>query len=247
MDNSSARRLLYTFLMGGCLGATIIMVLVAYLVMTGKAPWLTAAGVGTGAPDVNARYLDGYGTAVTTSAASKVLITDSSGYLPDSSVDSGAIVDGTIAAADISSSAGITSAQIADGTITSADVNSNLLIQCKRTSTAVNGTYCGSWAGCNTACVSNFGSGWYMPDWSTTKLKFLRVPAQVYGVGGWDGYGNGVAGWVEYSGYANCTHWSSIYGSGNGAYLYPSSGVWNINLGNGTTCNTAYQIWCCPG
>lgn len=49
--------------------------------LRGDLPGLLAAGVGTGAADVNARYLDGFGTAVTTSAASKVLVTDGSGYL----------------------------------------------------------------------------------------------------------------------------------------------------------------------
>ena len=65
--------------------------------------FLRAAGINTGAADVNARYLDGYGTATATSS-SKVYISDGSGYLPDGSVDTGAILDGTVASGDLAGS-----------------------------------------------------------------------------------------------------------------------------------------------
>ena len=57
------------------------ILLVSYSFFTNDLPFMRAAGVGTGAPDINARYLDGYGTA-TSSVANKVLITDAQGNLP---------------------------------------------------------------------------------------------------------------------------------------------------------------------
>ena len=80
------------FIAGTVFGISLCLI---YMFLTGNLPFLKAAGVGTGAPDINAKYLDGYGTA-TTSTSSKVYISDASGYLPDSSVDTGAIVNGTI-------------------------------------------------------------------------------------------------------------------------------------------------------
>ena len=103
------KQTLYTLLAGACLGVVIVL---AVLVLSDNVPWLKAAGVGTGAPDVNARYLDGFSTQQGgTAAANKIYVSDTSGYLPDNSVDTGAIVDGTVSSADI-----------ADGTITSADI-----------------------------------------------------------------------------------------------------------------------------
>ena len=57
------------------------ILLVSYSFFTNDLPFMRAAGVGTGAPDINARYLDGYGTATTTGAANKILVTDSTGYV----------------------------------------------------------------------------------------------------------------------------------------------------------------------
>jgi len=92
-----SRQTLNTFIVGLCVGITVIL---TYMLLSGNLPWLKAAGVGTGAPDVNARYLDGYGTSLSSSSA-KIYISDASGYLPDGIVDSGAIVDGTIVDADL--------------------------------------------------------------------------------------------------------------------------------------------------
>lgn len=133
---------LYTFLVGASVGVATLSVILLVMVLNGSLQRLLAAGVGTGAPDVNARYLDGYGTSLS-AAANKIYVSDASGYLPDNSVDSGAIVDGaitsadiaadTIAAGDIAAGAvgtseiadgSVTSADIADGTITNADLQS---------------------------------------------------------------------------------------------------------------------------
>ena len=111
MKVNFTKQTLYTLIIGMCVGVVIIL---AILVLTGDAPWLRAAGIGTGAPDVNARYLDGYGTSLS-AAADKIYISDGSNYLPDNTVDTGAIVNGTITTTDISSSAGITGTQLANG------------------------------------------------------------------------------------------------------------------------------------
>ena len=116
-----SRQTLNTFIIGICVGITAIL---TYMLLSGNLPWLKAAGVGTGAPDVNARYLDGYGTVITTSAASKILATDGSGYLPDNSVDTGAIVDGTIVAGDIATDT-ITATQIAAGAVGTSEIADN--------------------------------------------------------------------------------------------------------------------------
>lgn len=80
---------LYLFIVGACCGLTAIS---AYILWGGGIQhFLRAAGVNTGAADVNARYLDGYGTATATSST-KIYISDASGYLPDGSVDNGALV-----------------------------------------------------------------------------------------------------------------------------------------------------------
>jgi len=89
----------------------------------GGIPFLKAAGVNTGAADVNARYLDGYGTSPTATSSTKIYVSDASGYLPDGSVDTGAIVNDTIVAGDIADSA-VGTSEIADGTVSvSADLN----------------------------------------------------------------------------------------------------------------------------
>jgi hypothetical protein len=83
-----------------------IVIIMSVLILSNNAPFLRAAGVGSGAADINARYLDGYGTSLATSS-SKIYISDGSGYLPDGSVDTGAILDGTIMNADVNASAAI--------------------------------------------------------------------------------------------------------------------------------------------
>jgi len=85
------KQTLYTLLIGMCIGVVIIL---AVLVLSGNVPWLKAAGVGTGAPDVNARYLDGYGTSLS-AAATKIYISGADNYLPDNTVVSTTLVDGT--------------------------------------------------------------------------------------------------------------------------------------------------------
>lgn len=93
---------LSTFLTGICVGITGI---IAYLVLTGNLPFIKAAGVGTGAPDINAMYLDGYTTSLS-AGANKIYISGANNYLPANTVASSTIVDNSI-----------TSAKIADGTI----------------------------------------------------------------------------------------------------------------------------------
>ena len=74
-----SRQTLNTFIIGICVGITAIL---TYMLLTGNLPWLKAAGVGTGAPDVNARYLDGYGTAVNATSANSIYVSDANGNLP---------------------------------------------------------------------------------------------------------------------------------------------------------------------
>lgn len=161
------RQLLYTFLVGLCVGATALM---AVLFFSGKAPWLTAAGVGTGAPDVNARYLDGYPANNVVSANSIYVSKATSGYLPSSTVDTNAIVDGTITTTDISSSAAITSAQIADGSGSGLDTDLwhgiNVSITNSYTYCKTSSTYTGAWYA-STPCTSQCGTG-YIPATLTT-------------------------------------------------------------------------------
>ncbi|MDD5221105.1 MAG: hypothetical protein PHV47_00625 [Candidatus Pacebacteria bacterium] len=162
------KQILYTFIVGICVGITILMVYVAF---SGKIPFLKAAGVNTGAADVNARYLDGYGTATATSS-SKIYVSDASGYLPDGSVDSGAIVDGTVASADLAGS--IDPSKISGTAWTSAndgvgsDLDAGKLYgisftisqdreYCK-TSTAYNGNL-GGISGANAKCAEKCGAG----------------------------------------------------------------------------------------
>jgi len=124
-----SRQTLNTFIIGICVGITAIL---TYMLLTGNLPWLKAAGVGTGAPDVNARYLDGYGTSLS-AGASKIYISDGSNYLPDSTVDTGAIVNGTIVTGDIATdtilagniaAGAVGTSEIADGTIANVDLAS---------------------------------------------------------------------------------------------------------------------------
>jgi len=84
-----------------------------YLIATGNLPFIKAAGVGTGAADINAKYHDGYATSLT-AGASKVYVSDGSNYLPDSTVDSGAIVNGSVTSTDIANGT-IVSTNISDG------------------------------------------------------------------------------------------------------------------------------------
>jgi len=66
------------YILGFC---TASFLLIGYLFLTNDLPFMRAAGVGTGAPDINAKYHDGYGTA-TTSVANKIIVTDANGDLP---------------------------------------------------------------------------------------------------------------------------------------------------------------------
>lgn len=56
MKNAFSKQTLYTFLVGAVIGVVAIL---AILVLTGNVPWLKAAGVGTGASDINARFWNG--------------------------------------------------------------------------------------------------------------------------------------------------------------------------------------------
>ena len=95
------RSTVQTLLVGLALGVAGLATLLLVMFLKGDLKELLAAGVGTGAADVNARYLDGYGTA-TSVTANKVYISEgTTGYAPDNTVDTGAIVDGTVSAADI--------------------------------------------------------------------------------------------------------------------------------------------------
>jgi len=105
-----SRQTLNTFIVGLCVGVTVIL---TYMLLRGDLPWMRAAGVGMGAPDVNARYLDGYETSLS-AGANKIYISDGSNYFPDSTVDTGAIVDGTITDGDLAGS--ISASKINDGT-----------------------------------------------------------------------------------------------------------------------------------
>jgi len=67
-----------SFVLGCCFTATILIV---YLFFTNNLPFMRAAGVGTGAADINAKYHDGYATSLT-AGASKVYVSDANGYLP---------------------------------------------------------------------------------------------------------------------------------------------------------------------
>ncbi len=87
MNKISINKIVNVFLTGTIFG---VFLCVGYLFLTNSLPFIKAAGVGTGAPDINARYLDGYGTA-TSSAANKVYVSDANELLPHS-VPSGTIL-----------------------------------------------------------------------------------------------------------------------------------------------------------
>jgi len=108
-----SKNILYTLLVSLFCSITV---LILYMFFSGHIPALKAAGVNTGAPDVNARYLDGYGTATATSST-KIYISTASGYLPTGSVDTGSLLDGTIVDADMSSSAAIELSKFSGGDI----------------------------------------------------------------------------------------------------------------------------------
>jgi hypothetical protein len=59
----------------------IVLFCVVGIFLPQKVSLIDALGVGTGAADINARYIDGYGTS-TTAAASKIYVSDTNGYLP---------------------------------------------------------------------------------------------------------------------------------------------------------------------
>ena len=108
------------FGLGFCFCAVII---VSYLFFTNDLPFMRAAGVGTGAPDINAKYHDGYATSLT--ATSGVMyVSDGSNYLPDSTVDTGAIVDGTIVTGDIATDT-ILAGNIAAGAVGTSEIAAN--------------------------------------------------------------------------------------------------------------------------
>lgn len=104
MKNTFVRKNLYTFLSGIISGLIILLII---LFITGKIPILLGAGVGTGAPHINARYHDGYETSLS-AGVNKIYVSDSNNYLPASTVASSTIVDGTITGSDLSSAIAIT-------------------------------------------------------------------------------------------------------------------------------------------
>jgi len=64
------------------LGAIIMsMVLLSYLFFTSDLPFMRAAGVGTGAPDINAKYHDGYATSLS-AGSGLIYVSDVNGDLP---------------------------------------------------------------------------------------------------------------------------------------------------------------------
>ena len=100
-----------------------ISISIGYLFLTDNIPFMRAAGVGTGAPDINAKYHDGYATSL--SAASGVIYpSDGSNYLPDNTVDTGAIVDGTIVTGDIATDT-ILAGNIATDAVGAAEIAAN--------------------------------------------------------------------------------------------------------------------------
>ena len=60
-------------------GAVVMsIVLMSYLFFTNDLPFMRAAGVGTGAPDINAKYHDGYATSLT-ATSSVIYVSDGGG------------------------------------------------------------------------------------------------------------------------------------------------------------------------
>ena len=59
-----------------------ISISIGYLFLTDNIPFMRAAGVGTGAPDINAKYHDGYATSLT-ATSSVIYVSDASGNLPN--------------------------------------------------------------------------------------------------------------------------------------------------------------------
>ncbi len=67
------------YILGFC---TASFLLIGYLFLTNDLPFMRAAGVGTGAPDINAKYHDGYATSLT-ATSSVIYVSDASGNLPN--------------------------------------------------------------------------------------------------------------------------------------------------------------------
>jgi len=63
------------YIFGFC---TASVLLVSYLFFTNDLPFMRAAGVGTGAPDINAKYHDGYATSLT-ATSSVIYVSDGGG------------------------------------------------------------------------------------------------------------------------------------------------------------------------
>jgi len=231
----SLRKALHTFILGICCGITAILV---YLLATGNLPWMRAAGVGTGAPDVNARYLDGYGTAITTSAASKVLVTDGSGYLPDNSVDTGAIVDGQVTNDDLANNSvdsraiannSVDSGAIIDGQVTNDDLASGISVDVLRglSITRKDVTFCktsssytgnlGGRSGADAKCASQCGTGYVFATFGA--LEALAGTARYRFESSWgndlrilkytyQSSCNSGMAWID-DGTANCNDWTA--------------------------------------
>jgi len=219
-----SRQTINTFIVGLCVGITAIL---TYMLLTGNLPWLRAAGVGTGAPDVNARYLDGYGTAITTSAASKVLVTDGSGYLPDNSVDTGAIVDGTVSSIDI-----------ADGTITNTDISASAAISASKIAD-------GSGSGLDADLLDGQEGAYYVDVIDcVTECTFCSAEDCWANVSCPSGYLR--VGPCYFSPYNICNRsGSSYYFYNNGNYIITSTSC-NVNEDVQVTSNNqATAIYCC--
>ena len=103
------------------IGAVVAsFILMSYLVFTDNLPFMQAAGVGTGAADINAKYHDGYATSLT-AGSGVIYISDGSNYLPAGSISSTTLGTGNVGTTNIADSA-ITSVKISDGTIANADI-----------------------------------------------------------------------------------------------------------------------------
>jgi hypothetical protein len=111
------KREINIYISGFC-SATVIVL--SYLIFTNGLPFMSAAGVGTGAADINAKYHDGYATSLT-AGSGVIYISDGSNYLPAGSISSTTLGTGNVGTTNIADSA-ITSVKISDGTIANADI-----------------------------------------------------------------------------------------------------------------------------
>jgi hypothetical protein len=184
-----SKKNIVTFISGICMGIVIIL---AVLIFSNNAPFLKAAEVDSGAKDINARYLDGYGTSLATSS-SKVYISDGSGYLPDGSVDTGAILDGTIMNVDVNASAAIDSSKT-----TGARPLSNSSADITVTTSMCSGSPCsGSFNTCNKVCTSQGYVGCDHYHMLTCNATWSTVVIWNPAEGSWSN-GTGGCAWSSY-------------------------------------------------